>query len=467
MNLQSLDDGSELDFSNIHIFDANLEEANLSGATLSNATFENSSFRNSDLSRISGQGVKLENCDLTGATLSKADFSSFQTDCSGSTFVQVRCNKTDFQQADLSRTNFSGARITNAFLQGSNLSRSEFVNTTLRNTKVFWSNISHCDFSDSKIENCDLTGVDAEKVAFYDAIITKTQFVDSQLAKSSFTGADLTDSVDFGHRLIQEYNADRLAGDEELQAEFDISVENQYGRKAMKEAMGDDNWYDPDVIACKEPSESEIQELYASSSGLTGFNSGLRKYMRRVQFRRIRRRLPGGSDSDGEVSKSHGEVECLETAETIYAKIEAAYSGTAWHDERRRFGTRKNEVRRKMVNRSYPRQVFSKWSMGYGERPQYVLGVTIFIAFVAAFLLPIFGVQINGTKIHYDIPNNFLASLGYSFELLKFTFYTLVGVSSTEVTPIKLGSAIEFGLTVAGQLLFALFVYTLGRRAVA
>ncbi|WP_222912728.1 hypothetical protein [Natrinema sp. SYSU A 869] len=157
----------------------------------------------------------------------------------------------------------------------------------------------------------------------------------------------------------------------------------------------------------------------------------------------------------------------METAEEIYAKIEAAYSGTAWHGSRRQFGIRKNEVRRKQVNRDYLRQVLNKWSMGYGERPLYVLGVAVVLGLLTTFMLPLFGVQVQGTPIRYGLPTDFTESSGYYFALLKYTFYTLVGTDPGDVTTTGGGSAIEFGLTIAGQLLFAMFVYTLGRRAAA
>lgn len=481
-NLSSLSDGSELDFTNVRAYNVDFSGSNLSYATLTDATFEDSSFRNVNLSKVSGKGIELNNCDLTDADLGGADFACKQTDCSGSTFSGAKCNQTKFQRANLSYTDFSEARITNAHFQGTNLNGAEFVAATLRDTNMFWSNLSSCDFSQSIIEKCDFTLSNIEGAAFYDAVITETEFVDCELKDISLTGAHLTDSVDFGFRVSWEHYADWLASSEQQREAYGVPpgphAEGKIGRDGMKAKMGDD-WWKRDSTVPDESPKSSVQEFYADidSYWIERLFSDYRAFARRVQINRFNQKIKSATDrilkifGDSEKSKSSDSVdqaeafEALQTAERVYAKIEATYSDSAWHDRRRDAGTRKNEVRRKQVDWNYPRQVLNKWLMGYGERPLYVLQIALIIGVFAALVLPLLGVKIEGTSIRWGLSNDFPESIGYHLALLRYSFYTLVGVTTRNVTPVGAGSFIEFVLTMAGRLLFAMFVYTLGRRA--
>ncbi|WP_439027536.1 pentapeptide repeat-containing protein [Haloarchaeobius sp. DT45] len=530
IHLHDISDGSELDFTDIHFFDANLSNSNFETAEFDNSTFNDTRFRNAKLSKSSYVGAQLNNCDFTGSKLNNADFSTSRTDCSNSKFANTRCNGTKFMCANFSHTDFSGAQITNSHLQGADISSSEFVGATIRNTDAFWTNINSTDFTDAHISGTDFTAVDATEAIFFDAIITDTKFVDSQLLDAKFTGASLTGSVDFGCRIIQEHDADWLAGIGLTRSVCGMpagpNATDRYGRDAMKKEMGGD-WWNPKAEVCETSGDSSVQLYYSKSSILTRLIGKRRRYgvltwvtrrarkslsfvlklIRRVagtvmyvanQLIEIINSLSGNSSDKGQIepdtrdsghsaaTKStntgsgtedqfsveecrNRELSNLEQAEKIYGELEAAYSGTAWARSRRRLNIRQQEVRRKQSRfRRYPFQGMMKWSMCYGESPIHVLGAAFGVALLGATLLLCGGIEINGSLVGYRLSGNWPGkSLVYFVDVLIFSIRKIVGVEAQKVNPTGLDEIISFSLVVAGKLLFAMFVYTLGRRAVS
>lgn len=492
MYLRGVNDGSEFDFTDIQCTKGDIKDSSLKGATFTDSVFEDTSFCRSNLSNAVFTGGDFKNCDFTRANVNNADFSTTQTDCSHSTFIEARCNETDFKRANLSHTNFSGARLTNCFLQGANIQNSEFANATIRKVSIFWTNLESSNFTNAQIQESDFTAVDATNVRFFGAIIRETNFVGAELAGASFTDANLTGSVNFGHRLLQEHDADWLAGTSSTRSQFNVpegpDADNRYGRTAMRAEMGEDQWWNSDATACKNPGQSALQTYYSTSSIREHLFGDWRMYSLSTWVTRLGRKLLSSSEvvrkaknnllngNDGDFDDScqikklrTQELSKLEQAEKIYGELEAAYTGTTWDKSRRRLNFRRQESRRKRLEFiSYPRQWLMKWSMQYGESPLYVLGTALGLAVVAAVLFPVDGIQIDGALVQYGWPEKGLnQSVRYAVSIVNFSLHLLISDDIAGIKPNGTGKTISFSLMVAGRLLFAMFVYTLGRRAVS
>lgn len=503
IHLSGLTDGSQLDFSGLKILDSDLSDADFTKSDFvssqeqsnrSTATFRNVSFRDSTLHDTDCRGTRFESCDFRGSYLNNINFNSPLTKLQSSIFVDSQCNNVDFRRSDLNGADFSRSRITHSQYQGAILKEADFIGSIIRDVNFNWATLTSSNFTDADITDSEMSVADLEGAQFVEATIHNTGFVDTQLEKVTFSGASLAGSVNFGSRLIQEHNADLLICGEFLRDKFGLKLRTgedvPYGREALKSKMGDD-WADLDGEIPDSPPDSGMQEYYPEKAFQKGYTTGW--FLVSVVLALVRpvrhavssfsekpgeetqgvdeESPPWQRDSEDENSQKQEEIKeeqaKLEIAEKIYSELEAAYSGSAWGDSQRKFNIRKNSIKQKRPGAiGYFRQWLLKWTMRYGESPLQVLITTFTLCLAATFFWTLLGVEINDVVVRFGVPSDLGQSMNYLGSLFEYALRLLIGVSASGVEPLGIGSSVEFALIVSGKLLFAMFVYTLGRRAV-
>ncbi|MGQ3329918.1 pentapeptide repeat-containing protein [Halorubrum sp. FL23] len=525
IDLRGLADGSTLDFSNIDVYDSAFCDATLEGADL-RTKFKNVDFTGANLSEADCRGASFRGCTLNETTLRKTDFRKGKTTCYNTSFINASCNNTFFQGTTLKKSDFTDATLTETKLAGSQCEKVDFTQTDIFDGSFQGSTCSEADFTDATIQSSGFQGAKLDKADFSGARIADVKYWGSNLKDAMFSGCVISDTsfvradlqsalfidatigrkttfreanledmnfstvrlgsdVYFGARLLQEYKADYRAGwqrvwncisnnvnplnfsigpsyvlatasgevDSEPAGKIkDTDRENTDDRSLL--ALTESNkWEDVPNCIQDSPPESSLEPLYD----------------RKLWFRCTSRWYwYAATIFPGLISTCSEEVdELYDESERLYGAIEAGYAGTASGQERRRFNIRQNATRQKQLGFGYVRQQLLKRTMLYGESPAQVLRFTSLIILFTSVAWVGCGVNIEGQSVHIGYPSEGIIQSGkYWIQLAEHAVRQLIGVGSTQVTPQGVvGQWLETTLAVIGNLLFAIFVYTLGRRA--
>ena len=110
---------SDVNFSGVHLYLANVSNADCSNANFTNANLDHAFFENSKLNKAVFAGANLINSNLRGADLSEADLSGV-----------------NLSNANLSNANLYGANLTGAVLNQTSLQFASMVETNLTDTNL-------------------------------------------------------------------------------------------------------------------------------------------------------------------------------------------------------------------------------------------------------------------------------------------------------------------------------------------
>jgi uncharacterized protein YjbI with pentapeptide repeats len=525
LDLRGLSDGSTLDLSDIEIYDSDFGDATLQGANLQ-TKFENVDFTGADLSNADCRAALFRGCTLDDTTLRKTDFRKGKTTCYNTSFVGASCTSTrfqgttlrkaDFTDATLKKTKLAGAQCENAdfiradisdgSFQGANCSKADFTGATIRKSKFqgtklddacfndtriikgrYWgANLDSATFSGSTISDTSFVRADLQSASFVDAVIGgTTSFREADLEGLNLSTVRLGGDVYFGARLLQEYNADYRAGFQRVWNHICGNVTVPEFSTGQEYVLATDGGVsDPTSIEGTEEddenSKNDESLLSLTESGewedlpnciqLTPPESSLESLHDRQCWVRISSRWYwyAATVFPGLLLKNSEKTDDLYAeAESLYGAIESGYAVTAWGRERRRFNIRQNAARQKQLSLGYVRQQLLKRTMLYGESPAQVLRFAGLITVLAAIIWSLFGVKIDGQSIHLGYPSDgVIKAGGYSLRIAEHGIRQLIGIGSTRVAPQGLiGKWVETTVAVVGKLLFAMFVYTLGRHA--
>lgn len=525
LDLRGIADGSMLDLSDIEIYDSDFRNATLQNADLQ-TKFKNVDFTGADLSKADCRGASFRGCILDDTTLRKTDFRKGKTTCYNTSFVGSSCTgtrfqgttlkKSDFTEATLKETKLSGAQckdvdfiradISEGGFQGAKCSKADFTDATIRNSKFqgtelddadfngariingkYWgSNLNNSIFSESVISDTCFVRADLRSALFVDAVIGgTTSFREADLEGLNFSTVRLGGDVYFGTRLLQEYNADYHAGCQKVwdyicgnvtPPEFSTGPayvlatdggitdptsverakegnENDGKDESLLSLTESEEWMDLPGCIQTSPPESPLESLHNRRFWL---RSTSRWYWYAATI------FPGIVLNNSK-ERNHLYAE----AESLYGAIESGYAGTTWGRKRRRFNIRQNAARQKQLGLGYVRQQLLKRTMLYGESPAQVLRFAGLMIVLAAFIWSVFGVKIGSQIIHIGLPSDGVVQAGkYWLKLVGHGVRQLIGVESKLVAPQGVvGQWVETTVAVVGKLLFAMFVYALGRRA--
>lgn len=525
IDLRGLADGSTLDFSDIEIYDSTLRDATLEGATLC-TKFVNVEFTGANLSDADCRGASFRRCTLDETTLRKTDFRKGKTTCYNTSFIGASCTNTFFQGSTLKKSDFTGATLTETKLAGSQCEKVDFTRTNISEGSFQGATCSEADFTDATIRNSQFQGAELNKADFTGARITNgkywgtnlrcAMFSESVISDSSFVRADLQSSlfidaviggatsfreanlegvnfstvrlgsdVYFGARLLQECKADYHAGwqkawgcvsDNVTPPDFHTGPSyilttdaEDYDTESTEKINDSDqcNTTDVSLVVLTESEQWEdVPSCIQDSPPESPFET---LYDRKFWFRCTSQWYwYAATILPGLILNSSEEVESLYAdAESLYSAIEAGYASAASGQEQRRFNVRQNASRQKQLGFGYIRQQLLKRTMLYGESPAQVLRFAGLVTVLGAVTWAISGVDIGGQSIHIGLPSEGIIQSGqYWIQLAEHAVRQLIGVDSTQVTPQSVvGQWTETTVAVVGNLLFAMLVYTLGRRA--
>jgi uncharacterized protein YjbI with pentapeptide repeats len=143
-------------------------------------------------------------------------------DLGGSIFNRVAFSQSDFFVAELSDAEITDSWIVDASVQSSTLediaiSRSEiqntsFVDSDLSDARIHSTELSNVDFSRSILEGTDFSGSWFKDVSFADAVLQDADFAMTG-GSASFAGADLADAS-FANAMLDGFTFKGHAGDE-------------------------------------------------------------------------------------------------------------------------------------------------------------------------------------------------------------------------------------------------------------
>jgi uncharacterized protein YjbI with pentapeptide repeats len=525
LNLQGLDDGSMLDLTNIQIYDSNFQEATLKQATLQ-TKFSNVDFTGADLSGAVCSGANFRKCSLDETTLRETNFRKGKTTCYETSFVGASCTSTQFEGTTLKKADFTDATLVKAKLagaecknadftraeisegvfQGATCSETDFTDATIRRTKFQGADLEKADFSGARILKGQYWGANLQKATFAESVISYANFVRADLQSALFIDAvigrntsfreanlkgvnfstvRLGEEVDFGNRLLQEYQADYHAGHQCVWDHYFDDIHPPTFRTGPTYVLATDGGTTQPTSG--EGKRDEQENVHEDDLLLTLTESGEEKELpdciqstppesplESVHDRHFWLRCSSpwyryaATITPSLLLTGSEETESLYAeSERLYGAIEAGYAGTSSGDKRRRFNIRQNAARQKQLGVGYFRQLLLKRAMLYGESPAQVLRFTGLITVLAAVTWVASGVRIGDQVIGIGYPAyGVFQQVEYWGKLAEHGVRQLIGVSSPAVAPKGVvGQWTETTVAVIGKLLFAMFVYTLGRRA--
>lgn len=429
--LASIEDGSQLDFS----------EKNLIRAD----------FSNSSLRGVSFSGGNFAGADFTNADLTNADFSS-NSYLKEAVFVESKCNSTTFSGSNLNESDFEDANIVNSEFQHIDGRDIGFDSARIIDTELFQSNLNYAVFRGAYIQDVDFNRSHLQYSDFTKAEIFESDFTDANLTAARFHGSYLDEDTNFGHKLLLEYTADRKAEPSWIQDRLGIL------------RVGDDFYGNPNKDSIpEEPPSSPYQSQQAKRR--------FRIYVWLMSIIRSFTRL-SRSSSDNETGQRQlnpeGEKEKLKSAEKVYASLKSAFRDSARADQARRFNIREKEARRKRTYFSveWGRLFLLRHWMKYGESPYQVVkvGIVSILVSVAVFLQS--GVVLpSGEIIRWSLSGEFEPSI--LLRVSVFALRRLFTFSNGGLELVGWGSQVATVISAVGKLIEAALVFTLGRRAVS
>lgn len=429
--LASIEDGSQLDFSNTNLI---------------RADFSNSSLRGVDFS-----GGNFSGSDFTNADLTNADFSN-NSNLKEAVFNESTCNSTDFRSSTLNKAKFSNSNVTNSKFQHIDGAGIKFESARIIDSELFQSNLNYAIFRSSYIQKVKFNRSLLQYADFTKSEIFESNFTDANLNATRFHGSYIDEDSNFGQRLLLEYSADRSA-------ELDWIID-RVGIPCVNNGFyGNPN----ENSVPEEPPESPFESQQAKRS--------FRLYVwLTAPVRTITRLSRDSSNSKDNKSELNPETESekLKAAEKVYASLKSAFRDSARADRARRFNIREKETRRKRTYLSleWARLSLLRHWMNYGESPYQVIKMGIISIVISMALFLHAGIVFpDGEVVRWSVSGDFESEI--LLRISAFALRRLFTFSNGGLELVDWGSQVATVVSVTGKLIEAALVFTLGRRAVS
>ena len=448
---ETIDDTSELE----DIIDASnrIDGLQLAGQQLElESSFNDMSlyggnFQNAGLAKCDFRGTDIAHTRFEGANLDHAKFGEYteeipdnQKNSPTKTRLDIRNN--NFERAVLTGAQFQCASLLNSkFTDCNGLQGVEFIdcslpglmfdNQNLRDSKFSYSILRDTEFIECDFHNADFQATVLEESKFINSNLCNTDLRNAVLREPEFRNVQVDHRTQFDSLLVQEYLADQYS-------ERYLDAEEMYEARKYLHSRRDE----VPISFKDEISNREITEK-------------LKLGVRRLCARRSGIEKPDYSK--------------LEHARYRYRDLSRIFGTSGEPEQSREYSVREKHTKRKNAlrndNSSWGWLVLSRWTMRYGEEPIQPIKVAATIAICSVILYPALGVEYvtSGQPILYCWSCS--SSLDALISVGHLSVARLLTTANPSVKPANFGVALGLFESVAGALLTAMFVFTLGRRA--
>lgn len=403
-------------------------------------------FQNADISGCTFRGTEIRNSRLEGANLEGTSFLPDEETDGGVVRNLVDITSNNLTNADLSSATFREVNLMDSVLNCEDMRSVSFLDCALSELEFVDQKLRDSDFSYSLLRRTKFEDCDIHNGTFQASVLDGTHFVNTNLRAADLRNSILDqpefDSVKVNHQtqfdsyLVQEYLADQYCQGE-LQAETVNDVReflhNRRNHIPMDfEGLASSGGWDEKVTR-------SIRRFFAQRSGIENKPDIAHLVHARYRYRDL-----------ASIFSSNGEPE-IAREYTI----------------REKHAKRKNAFRMDGSSRVW--LAFTRWTMTYGEEPTQPIKVAIAIIVLSAALYPIWGVTPTGSEQVFryclDCKPSIEGIIQRSIAIGELSIVRFFAPTNPSVEPIGFGVFLGLFQTIAGALLTAMFVFTLGRRA--
>lgn len=328
-------------------------------------------------------------------------------------------------------------------LQRTQAAEVTLVDSKLHDGKLICANFRSATFDNAELDDSDCRNAVFEEASFRGADLRGASFVDADLFDADARDAKADHRTNFGSQTCREFLFDRDGEYRRIQSWTNLPREDYTNR-------GPDSGIEVD----------------SRDSG----TSSREEYMRQLKYRHRIIAAVNRLLSRNPVTNTLGEedIKKLSRSREIYKDLKQLFRENPVPEQRRHFNIREKETQRKIgyteASWSWVRWSVLRWSMMYGESAKQVLIAAIGVVLISSLVYPVWGLQFGaGSVIQYSGSGSL--SLDYMFSFISYSLQRLFGPTDGTVTPIGLSVWVALAETIAGALLTAMLVFTLGRRA--
>lgn len=401
-------------------------------------------FQNADLNRCNFINTEIYHSRFEEAELEETKFGKTEHDESeadkGVVKSRVPIRYCSFDSANLREASFHEVNFLKTTLRGEDMIGIKLIDCSLPQMKFRDQNLRHSTFAYSSLRHAVFEKCNLQESNFNAAILKDTRFNNTNIYNSDFRNAVL-DEADFIDVEIDH----RTKFDSILVHEF-LSDRYSEGKLNLDEIQSPKNYL-----------HNRRGEVPISFEEKTSNRNILQRTL--YGLKRLSARRPGKKKS---IDYDH-----LEHARYRYRDLARIFKSNDEPEKAREYSVREKHAKRKNSLRnetsSWTWLAFTRWTMRYGEEPIQPLKAAVILVIGSAFLYPIFGVEYvdSSQRILYCSCFSIRAPLS----ILHLSIVRLLNVSNTAVQPVSLGVVLAVSESIAGALLTAMFVFTLGRRA--
>lgn len=440
----------------VDLTDIPLKSAVLVKANLRYAILEGKDFREADLRKVDFLGANLAGADFRSADMWEIDFREAEVsnanfrcaDCRGSILrgLDLRgenCYRVNLSSADLQDIRAKNVVLFEATLRNADCSDSKFPSANLR-----YADCSNADFSDADLSEAHLTGAN-----FSEATLQGADFSEATLRNVDLSGADLRDA-DLTHCLLEgatltgaDLRGTDLSKAKIHSADFgdvEIDHETEFGGISAYERNADRAAADCDEL----PSSSWKEPFWTIKTAMTRFK---------------RRRCDGFlfKDSDGEP--------VLRKSIDSYRTVQRLLQNSSVTGKIANYHVREKQAERKLKCSKdkclgWLELVVQRWVMLYGERPWRVIGTSMLVILLAAFVYPLATFKSNSEPV-LTYSGLSVESLGVLLDSVYFSTITFITLGYGGLTPYGWARGLAMVESFVGTLLASLLLFVLTRRA--
>gem|GEM_PF-1762049 len=469
-------DLSEADLLSADFSGTDLSDADLSGALLSHADFSRADLSDADLSE-----ADLTSADFSGALLS-ADFSGALLPSAN--FSGTDLASTDFSGALLPNADLSGAYLSHADLSGAELSEADLSEAHLFDTDLSEAELSETDFSEAHLFDTDLSAADVSYVDFSGASLSETNLLETHLFSADLSEADVSDTDLSGANL----------------SETDLSGIYLSDATARKTNFRSANFGNPDT----DHRPTNLENAVFRNADLRGADF---TDARLDQIDLTDARIDAQTTFDAETIYEREEDvtsdvrddgdDAVPPSVWVHRRLERLHEENALSSVARQFHIRKQRARRRHHRRKgewlgWASLTLLGATMGYGEKPQRVLGTAGAVVGLWTLLYPLGnwivpnpgtpeaaqrglddGTSAAAAAVQYpaypsslaELPAYYDAVFGTLADSLYFSTVTFTTLGFGDFSPVGFGRVLATVESALGVTLFAVLVFVLGRRA--
>jgi len=406
---------------------ANLEGADLSGAHLRQAQIANTEFSEVNATVCSAPGAKfhgseLKGTDFTSAYLEEVIFRGGNID--DAIFTSAQMQDCDFESASVQESDFCYSVLSDSIFTDCNLSRTDFSHADLSSTDFTDCSATEAEFTDIDGLNCDFQSTSVPYSDFSEAYLRHSGFKNATAINTDFSGSEAS-HADFSHASLDE-----------------ATFRNSQLRHATFQ----------DSTLCRANFEDvDLRGGNLDNTSLVG-----------TVFEDV---LLDEDSNIGEIKE-----DSPEDAVTVYRKIIRLLKENSLDYLIPEYRIKERKMKEKeLYKNSQYLSGFTYTLLGltssYGERPRRVIissGITILI-FAAVFSVLGRVSELSIQALDGYLTNYFSEMIGQALGGLYFSVSSFVGLKPSSQS--SLVHFLSVWTTLAGTLLMALLIFSLGRIA--